>query len=254
MIELVELSNTKHKSLKVAQSSGVIFASTQQIIGLRANEINRGATNFPVFFTKNARDGSFVISAMTSFTQGSNLFVSDGQWQATYQPSFMRTYPFFLMQSPRDERSYTIGFDPDNRAFSDSTGDPLFDSSGRPTDSLSRIKNLLETDIQNDIATREFIATIERLGLFKQVDIKVHFQSGGIQTIAGVHTVDDDKLTALTGEQLADLNKQGYLQQIHGMLISIYQLNMLLRKHNDVTANPKVSQIKIEVARDQHAF
>lgn len=253
MIELVELSNTAHKSLKVTQGSGVKFASTQQVIGLRANEVSRAATNFPVFFTKNARDGSFVISAMTSFTQGANLFVTDGRWQGTYQPSFMLTYPFFLMQSPRDERSYTIGFDPDNKAFSEQTGDSLFDSSGRPTDALNKVKSLLESDIQNDISTREFVAAIGRLDLFKQVDLKVHFQNGGVQTIAGVHTIDDDKLTALTGDQLADLNKQGYLQQIHGMLISIYQLNMLLRKHNDIAENPKVSQIKIEVARDQHS-
>lgn len=252
MIELVELSNTKHKTLKVVKDSGVEFAAKQQILGLRANEITRAATNFPVFFIKNPRDGSLSVSTLTSFAQGDNLFVSEGVWLATFQPSLLQSYPFYLMQSPRDERSYTIGIDPSNPAFSVDSGDPLFDSTGRPTDRLNRVKGLLETDIQNDIATRDFVAEVENLDLVKQIDLQVHFQKGAKQTIAGVYTIDEDKLNQLGAEQLLALNSQGYLQQIHGMIMSIYQLNALLRKHNDSDSETKLSQVKIEVARDQH--
>jgi hypothetical protein len=55
----------------------------------------------------------------------------------------------------------------------------------------------------------------------------------------------------LSAEQLHDLNKQGYLVQIHAMLISIYQLNLLIRKHNKINDSNKIAQLKIEIARER---
>lgn len=81
----------------------------------------------------------------------------------------------------------------------------------------------------------------------------VHYDNGTMQTLKGLHTLDEDRLQSLQAEQLAELNKKGYLSPIHAMLISIYQLNSLIRKHNEVEQFTKVKQIKLEVARDDLA-
>lgn len=251
MSELVELSHSKHKGLRVQANCSLTVAATQQIIRLRAVEVGRAAANFPVFFTRGSQDGVLVLSALTSFENGHNMFVHNGQWQGTYQPSAMLTYPFFLMQSPADAKSYTIGIDENNPAFSKEHGELLFEENGKASMQLSRAKVLLEADIQNDLHTFQFGKELEQLGLLKSIDLVVQYQDGTNQSITGLITINEDKLNALSAEQLHGLNQQGYLVQIHAMLISIYQLNLIIQKQNSRSDLPKVAQLKIEVAKDR---
>jgi hypothetical protein len=253
MSELVELSSKQHKDLKMRANCSVEVAASQQIIRLRAVEVGRAAANFPVLIMRNAKDGALVFSALTSFENGQNVFIENGQWQATYQPSAMQTFPFFLMRSPKDEKSYTIGIDENNPAFSKEEGELLFDQNGKASLHLSRVKTLLEADIQHDINTHQFMKKLENFGLLKAIDLMVQYQDGASQTITGLITIDEDKLNILSAEQLHGLNQQGYLVQIHALLISIYQLNLLIQKQNARSDLPKVSQLKIEVAKDRVA-
>ena len=156
MSELVELSSTQHQGLKVRVNCGVEVAATQQIVKLRVNEVGRAAGNFPIFFTRGAQDGALVLSALTSFESQQNMFVKDGQWQSTYQPTAIKTFPFFLMRSKSDEKNYTIGIDEKNQVFSKEHGELLFEGNGKASMHLSRAKVLLEADIQNDIHTFQF--------------------------------------------------------------------------------------------------
>ena len=253
MSELVELSSTQHQGLKVRVNCGVEVAATQQIVKLRVNEVGRAAGNFPIFFTRGAQDGALVLSALTSFESQQNMFVKDGQWQSTYQPTAIKTFPFFLMRSKSDEKNYTIGIDEKNQVFSKEHGELLFEGNGKASMHLSRAKVLLEADIQNDIHTFQFGKELEQMGLLKSIDLVVQYQDGTNQSITGLITIDEDKINALSAEQLHGLNQQGYLVQIHALLISIYQLNSIIQKQNSHIDLPKVAQLKIEVAKDRAA-
>jgi hypothetical protein len=217
------------------------------------NEVGRAAGNFPIFFTRSAQDGALVLSALTSFESQQNMFVKDGQWQSTYQPSAIKTFPFFLMRSKSDAKSYTIGIDEKNQVFSREHGELLFEENGKASMQLSRAKVLLEADIQNDIHTFQFGKELEQMGLLKSIDLVVQYQDGTNQSITGLITIDEDKINALSAEQLHGLNQQGYLVQIHALLISIYQLNSIIQKQNSHIDLPKVAQLKIEVAKDRAA-
>jgi hypothetical protein len=253
MSELVELSNTRHKDLKVKGNCGVEVAATQQIVKLRVNEVGRAAGNFPIFFTRSAQNGALALSALTSFENSQNMFVQNGQWQATYQPSAIQTFPFFLMRSTSDEKSYTIGIDEKSQVFSKEIGELLFEQNGKASMQLSRAKVLLEADIQNDIQTFGFGKELEKLALLKSIDLVVQYQDGTNQSITGLITIDEDKMNSLSPEQLHSLNHRGFLVQIHAMLISIYQLNLIIQKQNSRSDLPKVAQLKIEVAKDRVA-
>ncbi|MFT6776841.1 MAG: hypothetical protein ACJAV1_000753 [Paraglaciecola sp.] len=251
MTKLVELSSTLHAQLKVLPDCETAFAETQQIMRLRVSETSKAATNFPVFFTRNSHDGNWVLSALTSFESNQCLFVKQGKWLATYQPTVLQTYPLFLMQSPKNIESYTIGVFEQSSAFSEHSGEDLFDDKGKASLYLSRIKTLLEADIKNDIQTYQFGKKLEQLGLLKAIDLLVHHEDGSVQTLSGLNTIDEDKLQALSAEQLHELNQQGYLVQIHAMLISIYQLNLLIRKHNEIQDSNKIAQLKVEIAKER---
>ena len=78
----------------------------------------------------------------------------------------------------------------------------------------------------------------------------VQYGDDAVQTLKGLHTLDEDKLQSLPAEQLQELSKKGYLAPIYAMLVSIFQLNALIRKHNSIDSLNNVKHVKLEVARD----
>lgn len=253
MAELVKLSNTKHQALRVRHECNLELAATQQIMKLRVTELSKAVTNFPIFFTKDQNHGGWVLSALTSFELGQNLFVDDGVWQGTYQPNSMLTHPLYLMKSDEGKNSYALGILEDSPAFSKEQGDALFDANGHASSYLNRVTKLLETEVKGDIQTSQFSQKIAELGLLKAIDLKIFYQDDSAQTLAGLYTIDEDKLQSLSAEELAELSRLGYLIPAHAMLISIYQLNLLLRKSNECKSCNTVKNLKVEVAKDRVA-
>ena len=52
-----------------------------------------------------------------------------------------------------------------------------------------------------------------------------------------------------TAEKVDDFRRRGFLLLVHAMLISIYQLNALILKHNRVPDSRRVRQVKLGLAR-----
>lgn len=250
MTQLIELDPVKHADFKVKPNSALDIAKNQHTIGLRVSELSKASCNFPVFFSRIDDSGDWSLSAITSYQVGSNLFIQKGAWQATYYPSSMQTYPIFLMNKPSAEKNYTFGIIQDNPAFSQDEGEPLFDDKGNASNYLSRVKALLENGTNDTVHTFKFLEVIKQHDLFKALDLQVQYVDGTLSTIKGLYTIDEDKLASLKAEDYLALREKGYLPPIYAMLISLYQLNALLRMHNDVEGSTKIQQIKMEVSKD----
>lgn len=253
MPELIKLSPEKHGHLKVVPDCALKLAASQHVMNIRVSELGKVVSSFPVFLIRNAHTGNWALSAVTAFAPGHNLFVEEGSWLAIYQPAGMQTYPLFLMQSADDEQGYTIGIDEQSDAFSTEQGEPLFDQNGKASLYLGRITNLLEADIKDDVRTFRFANKLQELGLIKAMDVSVHYESGPVRTLKGLHTIDEDRLQAMPNEQLGELNKKGYLAPIYAMLVSLFQLNLLIKQNNTGGKRDRVTQVKLEIARDSEA-
>ena len=249
MTELVKLSSDQHKTLKADLDARVRFASSQHVLALRASEVGRAVTCFPVFFSKSQRTGDWAVSAVTSITPGTNLFVEDSKWTATYEPTILQIYSFYLMESDTD-KGYSVGIDTGSDAFSEDHGEALFDDKGQPSLYLSKVTGLLESDVQNNVQTQLFTKRVAELGLVQELNLVVHFENGESQTITGLSCVNEDRLQSLSSEELNELHKNGYLVALHGMLLSIFQVNVLINRHNQSNPQNPIKQIKLEVGRD----
>ncbi|MGJ8692639.1 MAG: SapC family protein [Thalassotalea sp.] len=247
MLELQELTSTAHKELRIDANSQMTFAASQHLLNIRINEVGQSVCSMPVFLSKEPQQGLWRLSAITSFSPGQSLLVDKDQWLAPYQPTSIQTYPFYFMKSPKEEKAYTIGIDEKNSAFSFEQGLPLFEGIGKASPFLGRIKNLLEGDIQNDINTFHFGQTLAELGLCKAINLLIRYEDESTQKITGLSTINEDKLQTMSAEDLVLLNQKGYLSAIHGMLISILQLNTLIQKNNVKEDLLKIKNIKIEV-------
>lgn len=252
MTQLVQLTPDRHGDLKVSPGIALAVAKKQHLVGLKVTEVAQAITCFPVFFTRGSIAGDWAISAITGVELQNNLFVVDGEWDAIYQPSGMKTYPFYLMNSPRDEGGYTIGINENSSAFTDD-GEPIFDDKGKASLMLSTITAQLDADVNNEIRSYKFCQEIDKLGLMKAMDVLIHYADETVITLTGLHTVDEEKLAELSSESFAELRSNGYLAPLYALLISLYQLNALIRRHNIVEGAKQIKQVTMEVSKDPTA-
>jgi hypothetical protein len=252
MKALVEVKSNNHSKLKVNPNSAIEFATKLHIMNLRVDEIGKAVSSFPSFLTRGNVNGNWGLSILTSFEASTNVFVENNQWSAVYQPSCMQSYPFYLMRSPTNEQSYTVGIDESNPMFSKTDGEALFDEDKNATSYLHQKTKLLEAELKSDMQSYEFTKHLESLDLIKSIDLQVIYEDETTQTLKGLSTIDEDKLQDLSAEQLFELNKKGYLSPIHAMLVSIYQLNTLIIKNNNFNHLRKIKNIKLEIAKANH--
>jgi len=250
---LTELNPKNHSELKVAPDSAINVAKDHHLINLKVSEIGHAITSFPIFITKVTEATDWAVSAITSFELGKNLFVKDGQWQAAYTPSGMQTYPFFLMNAPEGENQFTVGIDEQNSAFSKDKGEALFDENDKASLFLSRVTSILQGDINNEVHTFRFTKKLDELGLIKPMDLLVQYGDGSVNKLKGLHTIDEEKLQNMDVEELDELRKKGYLGPVYGMLMSIFQLNVMIRRHNELDGAKLVGQVKLEVPKESDA-
>lgn len=242
---LVELDPSQHADLKVDRSHAIEVAKEQHLIGLKVTEIAQAISCFPVFFSRASESSDWTISAVTSILMQRNLFVVDDQWDAIFQPSGLKTYPFYLMDSPRKEKAYTIGIDPNNAAFC-AHGEALFDEQGKASDMLMGITQQLDADMKSEVLSYKFCQRIEQLELFKAIDVLVHHVDDSVTALTGLHTIDEEKLQSLAAADLAALASDGLLAPMYAMLMSMFQLNQLIRRHNLLDQVKLIKQVTME--------
>ncbi len=251
MAELIELSKKTHADLKLLENCALRVAKTQHVVNVKVSEVGMAAGCFPLLMTKNSHTGDWALSAITGIELSTNLFIKDYFWEATYLPTGLQTYPFFLMKSEREEGAFTIGIDEDNAAFSKVDGAPLFEDSGQATPMLSSITKMLEADMKNEIHTYQFAKMLDEMGLIKAMDVLVHYADGRTHTLQGLYTPDEEKLQTLPIADLDTLREKGYLAAVYAMLISIYQFNALILRNNQLDGSVKVKQIQLEIPKPE---
>lgn len=252
MKELVELKQEEHGDLKLDPSAVLDVAKRSHIVNLRVNEVGRAICEFPAFLSKSEENGDWSISAIMAFEVENNLFVRDKSWQGIFEPSAMLTYPFYLMNHPTEEKKYTIGFDPQNAALSKEEGEPLFDGD-KAGQRLSFITAMLQENMKNDVHTFQFCKLIDELGLIKPIDVAVTYSTGAVNTLKGLNTIDEAKLAELSEEQFKQLREKNYLAPLYALLMSLQQLNRLIRLHNEHSSSDKITQVNMSVPKDESA-
>lgn len=247
MAELTALEAETHGDLRIDPQAVLELASRQHIFNLRANEIGKACSSFPIFVTRDPETGDLAFSAMSAFEPNSNLFISDGKWDAVYMPAAMQTYPLFLMQAPGSEKGHAVGVDETAAGLSREQGDRLFDDKGKATPMLTRLSGLLDADIRHNLQTREFLRRIEALDLITSVDLKIEYRNGQVNTITGLNSINETKLTELTGETLQEFHQKGYLLALHALLVSSFQLNGMIQRQE--TGDQAVTAVRLEVSK-----
>lgn len=244
MAKVVALSGTKHSDLKVTANCVVEAVKDQHIINIRVSEISKASACMPIFLNKFEGADDWSVSTIASLELHKNLFIVDDKWTVNYVPNSMRAYPFFLVNGQKEDE-FTIGIDEESSAFSKTDGTAIFDADGKSTPAMDSVVELLKSDIAGRAHTSKFTKTLEEFDLIDSLTMRVQYEDGQVQTLTGLNSIDERKLQAMDDETFSKLRKTGFLAPIYALILSVFQLNELMKRHNQQEGAKQIVQVNM---------
>lgn len=222
MPELQILNSEQHRSLRFRRH----VAPWPHFVPIVISEFVAAATCCPIMLAKNPADGRFYAGALFGFRPGENLLVGDDDARPAFQPLDIERQAFFTSGE-------NIAVDVQHERISETDGDPLFDESGQPTDTLRRIQQALGLLVSGDDATRRFIQAMVDLRLAELIDISLRFDDGETIRLDGLYTISLDAVAELEDREALTLFRSGYLQLAYCIANSLRQVSVLANRRND---------------------
>ena len=156
----------------------------------------------------------------------------------------MKAYPFFLVNGQK-EGEFTIGIDEESKAFSKTDGADIFDDEGKSTLAMEAVIKLLEGDIGGRVHTKKFVDVLEEFDLIDPLTMRVQYEDGQVQTLTGLNSIDERKLQSMDDETFIKLRKTGFLAPIYALIFSVFQLNELMKRHNQQAGVKQIVQVSM---------
>lgn len=226
------LNNVAHKGLRVATGFGPRFGDDVGMVPAFPSEYAELQREYPIFFRKDA-DGQWQSVALLGFEQRENLFLLDGRWNAGYLPGAAAKGPFLigfqeqwvdgeLRQEP------VIHVDVDHPRVNQSDGEPVFLPQGGNSPYLDHVAGVLRGIRDGTAFGSHMFGALDALGLIQPMKLDVELDDRHRVSVSGLHGIDRERLAALDGEALAELNRAGYLEGAYLVLASLHNVRRLM--------------------------
>lgn len=233
MSNAVLLDNITHKDLRVALRNGAEYGGAVNRVPVFATEFVDVQREYPILIHKNRESGEYQSLALLGFEEGENLFLQGDDWSSSYIPGILARGPFMIGFQKREEggelqEEAVIHVDMDDPRVGREDGEPVFLSHGGNSPYLERVAQTLD-NIQRGVAvSKDMFAAFDALGLIEPVGIQVEVHQGQKYDLKGLYGINEEKLSALKGEDLERLNQLGYLRCAFLMLASLSNMKKLI--------------------------
>jgi hypothetical protein len=214
------LNADRHRDVRIMPGPDMAWARRLNHAQIGLSETGVAASDYPLLFMKDGESGRFRLVALFGFRPDANVFVLNGQWQATYWPMQAMAAPFHLGGPDQalciDEASDLVSTD---------TGAALFTDDGEETAELSRIRSMCDHLRQDLAAADDLVAEIVTLGLIRPLSITLDFGDDASELLEGLYSISPPRLAALDDAAVLALHRRGFLEKLHIIINSLGQLN-----------------------------
>lgn len=228
------VDKNRHAKLRVKQNPDFGHAKTFNIAAVSMSELTACAANYPIVFVQNPDNQQYRPVAMLGLRPGENSYYNENGWDTTYVPMMIQRHPFLIGFDDREEDSNTLTtcLDRNSTLFSEDEGIAMFSEAGEETDYLRSRMNLLSAIFEGEKITEKFTQKVAELDLLMPLELLLQPQDGEPRKVAGMFTIDERKMRALTAEQITELHKLDFLPACYIIMASLFQLHELMRLRN----------------------
>jgi hypothetical protein len=237
----------RHGKLKLKPHPGFPHAKDRNLAAVNVSELGTSCGNFPIVIAQYPENKRMVLMAMLGLKAGENVFFGDEYWESTYVPLAIQRHPFIvgIDERVKDTIQLATCLEVDSKCLNETDGLPLFNADGTQSEVLRSADQMLHSMFDAGAVTERFIEKLQELDLVTPLVIVLQSPRGELNRVTGLSTIDENKLKALSGEQLKDLQNQDFLAACYLMLVSLYQLRQLIRLRNR-KGGEQITNFKLE--------
>jgi hypothetical protein len=225
------LTSEAHRSLRVRAERGADYGDAVMTCLVVPDEFRRVQAEYPILFRLDAARDTFAAYALFGFEDGENLFLDGDRWDARVLPLAIEIQPFLI--GGKDEGgARQVHVDTASPRLGGDEGVRLFDEDGRPTPYLDTVAELLGALDSGYQASAGFFAALRRHELLEPLMLDITLDDGSDNRLVGFHAIDEDRLAALDGHALAELNEGGHLLPLYMALASLSRISALVARKN----------------------
>lgn len=234
MSTVEKLNNVDHANVRILTDYSADLGDSVMFVPVYPNEMRRLQGTYPLLFYRDADQGGLHPVALLGFEARENLFLSPQGWDATQIPMMSQRGPLLIgFEEDRTRgRQPVAAIDMSHPKVSHEQGEPLFLEEGGQSDYLDFMAGLLDAIQIGHAAREQFVHTLEAHDLITPCEMAITLANSAQHTLSGYYMIDDEKLQALSGEALADLQGNGFLTPAFMMLSSLSQLAHLIARKN----------------------
>ena len=237
MSKHVALSKEKHKDLRINTDRSIELGDGVMSSITVPNELRNIQNHYPILFQLNQERDEYRLVALFGFTNGENLFLKNGLWDARYKPLAIEIQPFLIGMPREDSGEKQVHIDIENPRVNTDDGIRVFDNHGSPTEFLEAISTKLSALHDGYQRSPEFIACLQKYDLIEPLVMEIELRDGSNNRLVGFHTINEDKLRSLDGNALAEMNDKGYLLPTFMILASMSNIVSLVDRKNAQISN-----------------
>lgn len=235
MTRPVLLNNIEHKDVRIITRPSAELGDGVHRVLTFPSEYADVQREYPIFFRHDAASSEYQSVALLGLAEGENLFLEDGRWTGAYVPAIIARGPFligFQEQEVEGEtrREPVVHIDLDDPRVNETEGEPVFLEHGGNAPYLQHVAGLLRGIQQGIELSKPMFAAFERHGLIEPVNLEVDVLDDVQYVQKGYHTINRDRLAALDGEALAELNRAGFLEGAFLVLASLRNMPRLIER------------------------
>ena len=237
MANHVLLDNVSHKDLRVITTRSARYGDNIASTGVFPMEFRRVQAEYPIVFRKSTVADHYEPAAMLGLADGENLFLDDEGWHARYVPLTIQRQPFLIGFQDRTEGGViveepVVHIDMDSPRVSETDGEAVFLEHGGVSPYLEHINSVLKAIHDGHKDNQAFSGALVEHELLEPFTLEVELNNNSKFKLAGFHTINEEKLTALDADALASLHGRGYLEHVYMTMASIANFSALIEKKN----------------------
>ncbi|HQR90304.1 MAG TPA: SapC family protein [Caulobacter sp.] len=189
---------------------------------------------YPILLRKD-QNGDYQAVALLGLDRDENLFLDGETWRARYVPAVQQRGAFSIaLQDPGDgsEPAPMIHVDLDHPRIGSGEGQPVFLPAGGNAPYLQQVMRVLGTIYDGLDVAPQMYAAFAALDLIAPVEINIALDGGASYDLPDFHTIDADRLAALSGIDLERMHRAGLLRAAQWIISSLGNIQHLVELKN----------------------
>ncbi|WP_049722146.1 SapC family protein [Gilvimarinus polysaccharolyticus] len=233
------LNNITHECLKVdAKFSAELGDNVSNTVTFMT-ELSEVQKEYPILCRKDSETGEYQAVVFFGLQKDENLFLighdSTSQkhlgWRAEYVPAAMARGPFSIgaqRDAGVEKQNPVVHIDMEHPKVNCDNGQELFLQNGGQSPYLDYITSALNTINDGVHLTKLMFEAFNKYDLLEPVTLDIEFLDRSKLKISRFETINAEKLSRLSAEALAELNKLGFLQAAYFILTSMSNVGKLI--------------------------